>query len=51
MRDIEFWEVIVIENLIKIQEMVLEGNLSCAMSSHLGKCTGYTMCQWRNIVT
>jgi hypothetical protein len=36
-RDIEFWEVIVIENWIKIQQMVWEGNLSCAMSSHLGQ--------------
>jgi hypothetical protein len=36
-KDIEFWEVILMENLIKIQPMVLEGNLSCAMSSHLGQ--------------
>jgi hypothetical protein len=36
-RDIEFWEVIVIEILIKIQQMILQGNLSCTMSSHLGQ--------------
>jgi hypothetical protein len=34
-RDIEFWEVIVIENWIKIQQMVWEENLSCPVSSHL----------------
>lgn len=41
-RDIEFWEVIVIENLIKIQQMVWEGNLSCAMT--LGPSAQVTLC-------
>jgi len=37
MRDIEFWEVIVIENLMQIELMVLEANFRCAMRSHLGQ--------------